>query len=232
MHPEICRIGPLTIYSYGLMLVLAFTCAVSLASKEAKRQNINPEIIFNLCFFAFLSGIIGARILYVVEHFKDYLSSPLEIIMVQHGGLSWFGGLIFGAGSALIYLKIKKMPYLKVFDIITPYLALAQSIGRIGCYFNGCCYGSTPYLPTQIYSSFLLLVIFLLLRYLQFRPHKEGEIVFLYLFLYSLKRFFIEFFRLEHHPIFLGLNLFQLLSIAVFVTGLLIRRAIRSKTTR
>jgi phosphatidylglycerol:prolipoprotein diacylglycerol transferase len=211
------------------MLVIAFTCAVSLASAEAKRQNIYSEAIFNVCFLAFISGIIGARILYVVEHFKDYLGAPLEIIMIQHGGLSWFGGLIFGVLSGLIYLRIKKLPVLKVLDIIAPYIALAQSIGRIGCYFNGCCYGSTPYLPTQIYSSLLLLLIFLFLRNFQFRPHKEGQVIVLYLILYSVKRFFIEFWRLEHSPILFGLNLFQLISIVVFITALLIHRAIKIK---
>ncbi|MFA5275948.1 MAG: prolipoprotein diacylglyceryl transferase [Candidatus Omnitrophota bacterium] len=229
MHPEICRIGPLVVYSYGLMLVIAFTCAVSLASAEAKRQNIDPEVIFNVCFLAFIFGIIGGRVLYVLEHFKDYLGNPFEMIMIQHGGLSWFGGLIFGVLSGLIYLRIKKLPVLKILDIVAPYIALAQSIGRVGCYFNGCCYGSTPYLPTQIYSSLLLLIIFLLLRYVQLRPHREGQIIVLYLILYSVKRFFIEFWRIEHGPVLFGLTLFQLISIAVFIAALLIQRALKIK---
>jgi len=208
MHPEICKIGPFVIYSYGLMLVAAFASAVSLASIQAKREGVDPDIIFNTCFVAFIAGIFGGRLLYLFEHFRYFLENPIEIIMLQHGGLSWFGGMTLGVLSGLVYLKVKKLPALKILDIVAPYLALAQSIGRIGCYFNGCCYGNTIYLPTQVYSSILLLLIYLAVRYFQTKPHKAGQVITLYLFLYSIKRFFIEFWRIEHQPVFFRLNLY------------------------
>jgi phosphatidylglycerol:prolipoprotein diacylglycerol transferase len=228
MYPEICKIGLFTIYSYGLMLLLAFGAGSLLAGIQAKRENINPDLIFNFAFISFISGIIGARIFYIVENSGYYIKNPLEMVMLQHGGLSWFGGLIAGIIAGVAYLKNKNLPIYKVLDLIAPFLALAQAIGRVGCLLNGCCYGKVSkfgiyfpvheavLIPTQIYSSLALIFIFIFLRLLQDRPHRGGQIVFTYLLLYSLKRFFIEFWRADNGIVWCGLTLFQLLSIAVF----------------
>lgn len=229
MYPEICKIGPFTIYSYGVMLVFAFIVGAVLSALRAKKENINPDTIFNLCFIVFISGVIGARIFYVIEHIGDYINNPLEIIMFQHGGLSWFGGLIMGLISGLLYLKNKNLNVYKVLDLIAPFAALAQAIGRIGCLLNGCCFGkeysygiyfpvhNAVLIPIQIYSSILLIFIFIILRFVQDRPHKTGQIFLLYLLLYSLKRFFIEFWRSDNEIISFGLTLFQILCIIIFV---------------
>lgn len=228
MYPVICEIGPFTLYSYGLMLVLAFLTTATLAKFQARKENINPEIIFNLSFLSFISGIIGARLLYVIENMGYYVRNPMEIIMLQHGGLSWFGGLIFGVFFSIVYLKRNKLSLYKIFDLVIPFVALAQAIGRIGCLLNGCCFGKisrfglyfdvyqSVLIPTQIYSSLILIFIFIILRFIQERPHREGEILFSYLLLYSIKRFFIEFWRGDNEIIFLGMTLFQIISIAVF----------------
>ena len=105
MHPELCKIGPFTIYSFGLFLMLAFLVAAGLVRRQAKKENINPDFIFNLSFLTFLVAIAGARFLYVLSNLKYYIDNPIEIIMLQHGGLSWFGGLIFGVVFAAVYLK-------------------------------------------------------------------------------------------------------------------------------
>ncbi len=215
MHPIICKIGPFTIYSYGFMLVVAFLVVSTLARLEAKRQRICPEIIFNFGFIAFISGIIGARLFYIVENITYYLKNPLEIVMLQMGGLSWFGGLTLAVICGVIYLKKKKLSVYKIFDLIAPYVALAQGLGRIGCFLNGCCFGRTL-IPIQLYSSLILIFIFIILRFFQNKPHKEGYIFFLYLLLYSLKRFFIEFWRRDNEIIFLNLTIFQIISILVF----------------
>ena len=232
MYPEICTIGPFTIYSYGIMLVMAFLVSVSLACKKAASLNINPDKIFNLAFFSFLSGVVGARIFYVVENFGYYAKNPAEIIKLQHGGLSWFGGLALGALFTFLYVKKNKLGVYKVLDLLAPFIALAQAIGRIGCLLNGCCYGKESsfgiyfpvhnkiLIPTQLYSTLLLLAIFIFLRYLQERPRREGEIVFTYLLLYSLNRFFIEFWRADNPQVFMHLTLFQIISLVLFCVAL------------
>jgi len=228
MHPIICQMGPFTIYSYGLMLAVAFLVSSTLAIFQARKQKINPDIIFNFSFIVFILGIIGARILYVIENITYYLRNPLEIIMLQLGGLSWFGGLMLGFLSGIVFLKKKKLSIYRIFDLISPFVALSQAIGRIGCLLNGCCFGEISkfgiyfqvhklvLIPTQIYSSLILVFIFIILRVLQDRPHKEGEIFFAYLLFYSIKRFFIEFWRADNAIILFGLTLFQLMSIVIF----------------
>ena len=244
MYPEICKIGPFTIYSYGLMLVSAFMVGLALVSIQAKRKNIIPDKIFNFAFIVFVSGIIGARIFYIIENLGHYLKSPLEIIMLQHGGLSLFGGLILGAGAGILYLKSNKVSVYKVLDLVSPFVALAQAIGRVGCLLNGCCFGKVsefgvyfPVLqsiriPTQIYSSLILILIFIILRLLQERPYRDGQIFFTYLFLYATKRFFMEFWRADHEVIFLGLSLFQIISIIIFCLALVKLIQIRKSSNR
>jgi len=216
MHPELCTIGPFTVYSYGAMLALAFFVAVSFASMEAKRQGLKPDFIFNLYFIVFIFGIIGARIFFVLENLSYYLKSPLEIILVNRGGMSWFGGFFLGLASGIIYIRRKNERVYKVLDLGVPFLALAQSLGRIGCFLNGCCFGK-GLIPAQLISSLLLLLIFVILRLLQSKPHREGQVFYAYLFLYSIKRFLMEFARADNKIIIFNLTLFQLISIFVLV---------------
>lgn len=228
MLPVICQIGPFSVYSYGLMLALGFLAGVYLARMQAKRAGFDAELIFNLSFFSLLCGIVGARLLYILENLSYYLQNPAETFMLQRGGLSWFGGFIAAASFAVIYLKRKKAPIVKTLDILAPFIALAQAIGRLGCFLNGCCFGKASYpgiyfpvhadilIPTQIYSSLALLVIFIITRVLQEKPHKAGVIFFSYLMLDSLQRFCIEFWRADNPPVFHNLTLFHFFSAAAF----------------
>jgi phosphatidylglycerol:prolipoprotein diacylglycerol transferase len=211
------------------MLVIAFLVSSWLATQQAKRQGLNQDLVFNLSFLVFISGIIGARIFYIIDNLGYYIKNPLEMLMLQHGGLSWFGGLLLGIFSAVWYLKSKHFPISKMLDLISPFASLAQAIGRIGCLLNGCCFGKVSsygiyfpvhnaiLIPTQLYSSLILIFIFMVLRLLQDRPHQDGQIFFSYLLLYSTKRFFIEFWRQDNEIVFLGLTLFQVISIAIFI---------------
>lgn len=228
MHPIICQIGPFTVYAYGFMLVVAFFISSTLASQIARKQKINADIIFNLAFVIFISGIVGARVFYIIQNLSFYLKNPIEIIMLAHGGLSWFGGLILSIICAVAYLKTRRLSIYKIFDLIAPFVALGQALGRIGCLLNGCCFGRITkfgiyfplhrliLIPTQLYASLALILVFIILRFLQERPHPEGQIFFTYLLLYSLKRFIIEFWRMDNTVIFLGLTLFQLISLTIF----------------
>ena len=232
MLPELCHIGPFTIYSYGLMLVLAFFVCAYLSSAQAVKEQMDGEEIFNLCFSVFIFGIIGSRVFYVLLNARFYLHNPLEIIMLQHGGMAWFGGLIFGTSGAILFIKKHKMNLLRTLDLLVPFIVLGQSIGRIGCFLNGCCFGresefglyskllNKVLIPTQLYSSLFLLLIFIILRLRQEAKHLPGEILCGYLFLYSLKRFFIEFLRDDSPRMFYGLTIFQILCLVMFFLSL------------
>lgn len=234
MHPTLCTIGPLTLYSYGLMLAMAVVICSYLLAKEAKVLGIKHEEIFDFVFGIMISGIIGARIFYVILDWGFFSNNPLEIIMVHKGGLAWQGGFILGFLFGLGYAYRKRWPIWKLLDLTAPYLALGQAIGRIGCFFNGCCFGKHfaggfyfPFhqdflYPTQLYESVGLFAIFLILKKFQGKMSVEGKAFSLYLILASFLRFFIEFFRNDHAWEAIGLSLNQwicavLIIIAIFL---------------
>lgn len=240
MHPILFQFGPFKIYSYGLAVACAFLVAAYLASREARRQNFPAEKMLNLCLYAVIAGIIGARLLYVLQNYNFYLQYPQKIIMLYRGGLSFYGGLILATIFVIVYLKRQNLPIAQNLDIIAPYLALAQSIGRIGCFFNGCCYGkpttaffavyfpgeNIPRHPVQLYNSLNLLLIFVLLRTVQSKADKRakigGRIFLLYCLFYSLMRFFMEYLRGDNLRIFANLTAHQLISIFIFLLCLII----------
>lgn len=197
-----------------------------LAERESQIRNFPPYFISNLCLLCLVSGVIGARIFFIILNFDFFKQDPYEIIKLWHGGLVWYGGLISGVAAGLIYVRIKKQAVLPVLDLMAPYLALGQAIGRIGCFLNGCCYGKiwpgvNIFYPTQVFSSLIMLFVFLVLRILQKRNLKTGNIFFLYLIFYSGKRFFIEFLRGDSPSIFLGFTIFQLISAGIFMIALI-----------
>ena len=190
-----------------------------------------------------ISGIVGARLLYVLTNLSEYLKHPLEIIMLNHGGLVIYGGIILATFTGIFFLSKRKLPILKTADVLFPYVALAQSIGRIGCLLNGCCYGRPTGLPwgiyfpgqtialhpTAIYFSLNALAIFIILKIVQERKKFTGQVFLLYFILYPAGRFFIEFFRGDSpHNIFGLFTLSQIVSIVLFVVALLIYRRRRN----
>src|SRR3989338_2280334 len=227
MVPIICQIGPLNIYSYGVMIALAVFICAFLLKREAGKNNLSPEIIFDLVFWIVVSGLVGGRLFYIMLNLSYFLNNPSEIFKLYHGGLAWQGGLIGGITGTLFFIKKKSLPLTKTLDTLAPYAALGQAIGRIGCFLNGCCYGKevawgiyfpvhqARLHPTQLYDAAGLFLIFLFLKKLQLAQKKPATIFVLYLLLISVLRFFIEFFRADHAVVFAGLSIFQAVSLAI-----------------
>ncbi|OGX32122.1 MAG: prolipoprotein diacylglyceryl transferase, partial [Omnitrophica WOR_2 bacterium RIFCSPHIGHO2_01_FULL_48_9] len=165
MFPIILKIGPVTIYSYGLMMAVAVMVCVFLLSRDARSLGISSEKIFDFVFWVVLSGIAGARLFFILLNLDYFVRDPLEIVMLQKGGLAWQGSLIAGTVAALVYIRKQKLPLAPFLDIIAPYVALGQAIGRLGCFLNGCCYGKplawgiyfpvhqASLHPTQLYDA-------------------------------------------------------------------------------
>ena len=139
MFPVICKFGPFTVYSYGLMLAVAVAVCSILLSRDARKAGIPADTIFDLVFWVMLSGLLGARLFFILTNWDLFAQEPLEMIKIQNGGLSWQGGLILGSLAGMGYVKRKRLPLLQMLDLSAPYLALGQAIGRIGCFLNGCC---------------------------------------------------------------------------------------------
>ena len=240
MYPILFQLGPVKVFSYGLMVACGFIVATLLAKRQAQRQNIPPEKILNLSLCVMISGLLGARILYILQNLEFYITYPGEILMLQRGGLSFYGGFILALICAIIFLKRQDLPIFKTLDIIVPYLVLAQGIGRIGCFLNGCCYGKPTasrlavYFPgenfgrhpVQIYASLNLLLIFIILRILQVKKQGKagmpGQIFLLYCSLYSLQRFFMEYLRGDTLAVFANLTMHQFISLGIFIISLLV----------
>lgn len=218
MHPILFKLGPITIYSYGLMVALGFIIGTMLAAKTAVRFSIPQEKITTLSLVLLISGIIGARIFYIALNIQDFKSNPIEMVMITHGGLIFYGGAIAAFLSGMAYIKISKLPIFDTLDLVAPYIALGHSLGRIGCFLNGCCFGKHG-MPTQIYSSVCLLLLYIFLRFcLQYRKFK-GQIFFLYLVLYTSGRFFMEFLRGDNPLFIFNLTFSQVISAIVFIIG-------------
>ncbi|GIW88570.1 MAG: hypothetical protein KatS3mg108_2894 [Isosphaeraceae bacterium] len=153
MHPVLFQVPntPLRIHSFGVMLCLAFAAAISMAVWRARRQQLDPEAILDLALWAVLGGLVGARAFYVVEYWgKGSIRSWPDVFKIWEGGIVFYGGLFGGALACLAYAVYRRLPILRLGDVIAPSLALGLAIGRIGCFLNGCCYGDTCSLPWAV----------------------------------------------------------------------------------
>ena len=126
MHPILFSLGPLTIYSYGVMLALAFVVGIWVDTRQAKREKVPANTILDLSLVALITGIIGARILFVLLNLDYYSRHPFESIMFWQGGLVYYGGIILGVLCAVLFLKIRRLDIWRVVDICAPSLDGAQ----------------------------------------------------------------------------------------------------------
>lgn len=213
MKNELFSIGPITIYGYGLMIAIGVLAAYFSATYRAKKYDLDPDKVFYVTVWAVIGGFGGAKLLYLITQLPAILQDPSLLKDVQDGFVV-YGGIIGGIFAGWLYCRIKKLKFLAYFDLMMPSIALAQGFGRIGCFLAGCCYGketsgplavtftssdfapnNIPLIPTQIYSSILDFVHFLLLLYVAKHKKADGQVAACYLIFYSIGRFIIEFFR-------------------------------------
>lgn len=140
------------IYSYGFMLMVAFLVSIAVARWRAKKEGIDPNAITDLGIYLIFAGIAGARLFFVIQFYEDYKNNLLNIFKIYEGGLVYYGGLFAAIIMLLVFVRKRKLPVLKVIDIIVPSTALGLAFGRIGCFLNGCCFGKISLnLPWAVY---------------------------------------------------------------------------------
>ena len=235
-----------TIYFYSLCILLGIFIAYYLINKEAKKNNIDKDFIFNLVFYGIIFGILGARIYYVIFSFDYYKDHLADIIKVWNGGLAIHGGIISGLIFVYYYCKKKKQDFIKIIDIIVPGLIIAQAFGRWGNFFNQEAYGmmvskkllqkmlipgfiingmyinGSYYLPTfYIESIWCLIGVILMIIIRNKIKIKKGTLTAFYLIWYGVGRLVIEYFRTDS-LMFFGLKQAQIISIISIIIGLII----------
>jgi len=244
VHPILFHVGSFPIHAFGVMTALAFALGLWTATRRARRVGLSGDVIADVTLWIMIGTLIGARAVYVITYWQEEFSGqPLrEIFAIWHGGLVYYGGLIGATVAGAVYLRWKKLPLLKIADVLAPSIALGSVFGRIGCLLNGCCYGrasdlpwavcfpednplhppTTPVHPTEIYDSLLNLGLYALLAWGFRRKKFDGQIFAAYLVCYAFTRSFVEYFRGDysdaHHHF--GLTPAQLVSVPILIAGL------------
>ena len=211
MKVDLFSIGHFTVHTYGVMIAIGVILCVVMGYYRAKRMEMKAESVLD----------------------------PLSVL--GSSGFVVYGGIIFGVVSALIYCKIKNIRFFEYFDLLAPSVALAQAFGRLGCFFAGCCYGKetslpigivfpegsfapagVPLLPTQLFSSAGDFVIAFVLVRMTGKMRHTGDVGALYLMLYGIGRFCVEFLRTNEQGGFIGLTTAQLISIVFMIISIVL----------
>lgn len=248
MHPDLLSIGPFTIHSYGLMIVLGYFAGLSIIRMRCKRYGVEWPVAMDLSFYLLLFGVLGAKLLYwiifpseFVSDMQLIVSEPKEFMVRFGGGFVFFGGLFAGAIVLFYYSRKHALEMMKTIDLITPAVPLAHAFGRIGCFLAGCCYGKEcnlpwaitftnpktlapfgiPLHPTQVYESLFLFSLTFGLLLLESRITRiPGRMLPTYVLCYTIWRMFAELFRGDPRGSFLNTPLTSTQAVAILAAGL------------
>ena len=236
MYNDWFHIGRLTIHGYGVMIALGVVLATLTTAHRAKRRGLSDDSVYSIVLCLLIAGVIGAKLLYCLMHLSDVRADPA--ILIRPNGFLIYGGVVTGLLAMVIYCRKTGQSFGAYFDLFMPGVALGQSIGRIGCFFAGCCYGretslpfavtfpagsiapaGVPLWPTQLISCAGDAVIWLvLLRYAR-RERRLGSVGLLYFVLYGVGRFLVEFIRNDYQAVLGPLSYAQIISLAVAVVA-------------
>jgi phosphatidylglycerol:prolipoprotein diacylglycerol transferase len=220
MYPRLLELGPLTVYTYGVLLAAAYLFGLKLAMVRAKARNLDQTRILDLGIYIIISALVGAKLLLLITDFSTFVDNPRELLSLARSGGVFYGGLILAVSVALWYIRRIGLPLWTTCDVFAPGIALGHVVGRFGCLFAGCCYGkptsvpwaitftdpfaaanvgtplNVPLHPTQLYEAGAEAVILLVLLATEKRGRPyPGRTFWLYILLYSISRYVIEIYR-------------------------------------
>jgi phosphatidylglycerol:prolipoprotein diacylglycerol transferase len=220
MYPRLLELGPITVYTYGVLLAAAYLVGLKYATVRAKARGLDATRVLDLGIYIIISALVGAKLLLLVTDFRSFRADPRELLTLARSGGVFYGGLILSVSVALWYIRRSGLPLWTTCDVFAPGIALGHTVGRLGCFFAGCCYGKPTMLPwgitfsdpfaaanvgtplgvrlhpTQLYESAaeLLILIVLLVSEKRGKPY-AGRTFWLYILLYAISRYIIEIFR-------------------------------------
>lgn len=245
MFPVLLRVGSFELRTYGVFLLLAFLFGIWWTGRELSRDGIRKEKIWDLALWIMVSSVIGARAVYVWEHWAYFSKNLGEVFAVWHGGLTFYGGVILAIPVVAIFLRMNRWPFWKTADAMAPALAAGIGIGRWGCFFNGCCYGKPTSLPwgvvlppgtefatifpgqrihpSPLYESLAEIVLFFILIFLvRKKAPYTGFSFFFFVFFAALIRFLNDFTRHYADTAYIlpPLTFNQIIAIALMATAI------------
>ena len=218
VDPILVHLGPLAISWYGLAVATGILVGVWLTTREAGRKGLPVEPVIDLIFWIAGGGLVGARLLYVLDQWPFFAANPLQILAIQTGGLSIMGAILGGGLAAAVLAHRKGLPIRRFFDAAAPGIVLGQAIGRFGCLFTGDTLGrptdgtwgivylnpmarapqlGVAYQPAFFYEQLWDLLVFAIIWRMRKRISADGQLFALYLGLYAIGKFAITFVRLD-----------------------------------
>ena len=220
MHPILFEIGGFPVYTYGVLLAAAYLLGLQFALVRARARGLDANRVMDLGIWIIISALIGAKLLLLIVDFDTFRQDPRELITLMRSGGVFYGGLIAAVAVAIWYLRRHRLPVWNVADAFAPGIALGHVIGRMGCFFAGCCFGragevpwavtfrneyaaqnvgtplNIPLHPTQLYEAGAeLLILGVLLAFERKGRPFAGRTFWGYMLLYAITRFVIEFYR-------------------------------------
>ncbi|MAF85175.1 MAG: prolipoprotein diacylglyceryl transferase [Dehalococcoidales bacterium] len=237
LDPILLTWGPFSISWHSLFIVVAVVVGVWLSARLVVKAGLSMDRLYSLALWGIIGGIIGTRLVHVIDYWGYFSANPRVILAFWQGGLAIWGAILGGAIAGVIFARIKGFPIPRYGDQFALGIILAQAIGRIGCIINGehfstitglpwavvythpnsPAYGRPSTHPAVAYELLMDLFIFGILWKLRGRIQPDGSLFLLYLILYSVGRFFLSFLRLDSNTVFLSLNQVQWISILVLV---------------
>src|SRR5687767_2282380 len=255
MHPILFSVGDWPVYSYGVLLAAAYLIGLQLGVMRARKAGVDPARVMDLGIYLIIAALVGAKLMLIAVDWEYFKSQPRELLSLVRAGGVFYGGLIAAVAVGLWLVRRYKLPVWTTADLMAPGIALGHVVGRFGCLLAGCCYGrptdvpwaitftdplaaqnvgtplGIPLHPTQLYDAGAELII---LGALLFTERKgkpfAGRTFWLYLLLYAISRFIIEFYRGDPNrgTVMAGLSTSQFVSL-LLVPGSLLMLAILRK---
>jgi phosphatidylglycerol:prolipoprotein diacylglycerol transferase len=218
--PIVGAVGPVTIYTYGVLLAAAYLGGLQLAMIRGKQRGLDQTRVLDLGIYIIISALIGAKLLLLITDFRSFADNPRALLDLLRSGGVFYGGLLVAVTVALLYIRRIGLPLWTTCDVFAPGIALGHVVGRFGCFFAGCCYGrpttvpwaitftspaaaanvgtplNIPLHPTQLYEAGAEALILVLLLATESRGRQfPGRTFWLYMLLYAVSRYIIEIFR-------------------------------------
>lgn len=254
MHPILFEIGNWPVYSYGVLLALAYLAGLQLAVVRARRAGLDGTKVMDFGIYLIIAALVGAKLMLVIVDFDYFRNQPRELFSLVRAGGVFYGGLIGALLAAIVLVRRYRLPLWTTADLIAPGIALGHIIGRLGCLLAGCCYGRPTDLPwgitftdpvaaanvgtplgqalhpTQLYDAGAEALILLLLLATERRGRPfPGRTFWGYMLLYGVSRFVIELFRGDPRGAMMGMATSQFVSVLIVPVSLFMLWRLRER---